>query len=348
MARQLPWSILPLDAWPAADALDWTSATSPASIFDDRRSLDNRPAVQQRVLCAAWGRWLGYLTVEGTDITTGGADHLKRQTILKYVDALSRHLSRVTVRSYLTSFLIVAEHMFQPERLCELNAIVRLLQKRISPVGDNDPELIDSVTLNKAVDRMLIDASLISDTYKRAGHYRDALAIKMLIYTPLRISNLGSLRIGKEINKIGDQFRITIPAQAAKARRPLTYPVSVSLTPLIDTYLDVHRPRLLECRGMHWQANAENAFWISRDGGPQSPRTLSRHIGDLTEVYMGERISPHRFRRVAATSIAVMAPNKTNLIMSVLGQSDLTMAEKHYNRAGTIEAGFKFQAIFNT
>lgn len=347
MVQRLPWSVLPLDVWPEPDQAAWRTAITPASIFDARQSLDNRPPEQISALRAAWGRWLGYLQCQGIDITVGGEGYLERKTVAQHVDLLLQHLGRVTVRSYMTSLLSVADHMFSPNKLIHLKTVTRRVQKEISPVGDQPPERIDSVTMDKITDLMLDDISRISNTYKRAGLYRDALALKILIFTPLRIGNLGSLRIGKEITKVGAQYRITIPGQAAKARRPLTYPVPASLTPLIDTYLDVHRPRLLECRGMHWQDNAENAFWISRDGSAQSPKTLSRHIGDLTEQYLGERVTPHRLRRIAATSIAVMAPDKVNLIKSLLGQSTPAMGEKHYNRAGTIEAGIKFQAIFN-
>ena len=43
-----------------------------------------------------------------------------------------------------------------------------------------------------------------------------------------------------------------------------------------------------------------------------------------------------------------MAPDKVNVIKCVLGQSTQVMGERHYNRAGTIQAGLTFQAIFNS
>ena len=348
MAQRLPWTVLPFCNWSAVDSEAWSVAITPASIFDARRSLHDRSGNQCRVLCTAWGRWLGYLSQIEADIGAGGTGHLKRDIIKIYTESLFEHFSPVTVRSYMTSFLIVAEHMFPAEPLSDLRSVTRSIQKRISPVGKYMPELVDTVTLDHAATQMLHDAERVKNRYRAAGLYRDALASKMLVYAPLRIGNMGALRLGKEISKVGPQYRITVAGEHAKAKKPLTYPLPTSITPFIERYLEHYRPLLLECRGRHWQAGKKDAFWISRDGSEQRPRTLGRHIGDLTEQYLGTRVSPHRFRRIAATSIAVMAPDKINLIKGLLGHSTLSMSERHYNRAGTIQAGMKFQAIFNS
>jgi len=61
----------------------------------------------------------------------------------------------------MTTLLIVADHMFLAEKLAHLKSVTRRVQKEISPVGDHQPELIDSVTLYKIADLMLDDVSHI-------------------------------------------------------------------------------------------------------------------------------------------------------------------------------------------
>ena len=59
-------------------------------------------------------------------------------------------------------------------------------------------------------------------------------------------------------------------------------------------------------------------------------------------------MSPHLFRDAVATGIAISAPADMQMIRSLLGHTTLTTAERHYNLAGSLDAGRRHAATIAT
>jgi len=53
-------------------------------------------------------------------------------------------------------------------------------------------------------------------------------------------------------------------------------------------------------------------------------------------------LSPPFFRDCAATEIAISAPDQVRLIMPILGHTTLMTSERHYNQAGSLQAGRRY------
>lgn len=65
----------------------------------------------------------------------------------------------------------------------------------------------------------------------------------------------------------------------------------------------------------------------------------------VTKRLTGVRIPPHFFRDAAATSLARLSPQDARLIRALLGHSSFGVAERHYIRACTIEAGRNYASV---
>jgi len=70
-------------------------------------------------------------------------------------------------------------------------------------------------------------------------------------------------------------------------------------------------------------------------GGPIGPKYLGNEIGNLTEQAFGKRVSPHKFRHSAGTSIATETPDHVHDVSAVLGHAGLRVSEKFYILADT-------------
>jgi hypothetical protein len=98
---------------------------------------------------------------------------------------------------------------------------------------------------------------------------------------------------------------------------------------------------LRRARG-RWHAPAGDAFWLSRDGSPCSAKTFCNIIEKYTVGPNGRPLSPHLFRSMAATSVAIEAPGSVDLIPAILTHRSQKTGEKYYNLAGSLDASRAF------
>jgi integrase len=170
----------------------------------------------------------------------------------------------------------------------------------------------------------------------RAALYRDGLLIAFLACHPIRLKNLASLRIGQHLLGQGDRYILRLDAAETKGRRPVKQ-YEERLSSAITRYIDHYRPVLLQARG-RWQAHATNEFWISRDGSPCKPTTFQNLIKKHCHGPDGRRLSPHLFRSIFATTVAITAPQSIGLVPIVLAQASPKTSERYYNLADSLEA----------
>ena len=76
----------------------------------------------------------------------------------------------------------------------------------------------------------------------RACQVRNGLMVALLALCPIRRKNFAALEIGRSFVKIKDRWWIVLSASETKERRADERPLPELLTPVIDRYLDQHRP----------------------------------------------------------------------------------------------------------
>ena len=71
---------------------------------------------------------------------------------------------------------------------------------------------------------------------------------------------------------------------------------------------------------------------------------VADRICEHTKRFLGVRISPHRFRHCAATSIATARPELAALLRPLLGHGAGNTAERYYNRAQMVSASRRYSS----
>ena len=134
-------------------------------------------------------------------------------------------------------------------------------------------------------------------------------------------------------------YRIELPPELVKTKRPDHFDLPTRLTPHINLYLAKVRPALLAGHRSDW-------LWITKGGGRQSQKSMAHQVAARTARAFGTGFGPHRFRYVITTSAALRAPSCPGLAVGLLATSRAVL-EEHYNRAGQIEATLRFNALID-
>jgi integrase len=157
-----------------------------------------------------------------------------------------------------------------------------------------------------------------------------------LLHVPLRISNLVTLRIGKELTLIkgtgGWQGRILINPEAVKNGIGQEATLTRESVALIRAYLNDFRTHL---------PNSQTDWLFPGKASPNCPRdkpTFGVAISETIERFVGLRVNPHAFRAFAATMILESNPAALDDVRATLGHSGFNTALKHYRRHETKSA----------
>jgi integrase len=123
-----------------------------------------------------------------------------------------------------------------------------------------------------------------------------AVAISILVYAPIRLTNLVSIELDKNLIKPGrpnGSFLLIFPYFDVKNRVDLNFEFDADLTELIDEYIHDFRPHLL--RGSN-----TNCLFPEVAGQPKTASMFSGQITDRIEETTGVRLTAHQFRHAAA------------------------------------------------
>jgi integrase/recombinase XerD len=71
-------------------------------------------------------------------------------------------------------------------------------------------------------------------------------------------------------------------------------------------------------------------IWISMFGTSMTTSGVYKLIVDFTRHVFGEAINPHRFRHIAATTLAFSGPEKRESARALLTQADIKTTERFY------------------
>jgi len=164
--------------------------------------------------------------------------------------------------------------------------------------------------------------------------FRDGVLIALFAARPVRRRTMAGLRVGEQLVRLGDGWRLALEAKDIKNRRVLATPLPKSLNGLIDHYLAEVRPRLLG-------KPASTAVWLEADGSPVSPQAITRMVYCRSVAEFGVRFGPHRFRHAAGTWTPIEDPKHPGLAATMLAIG-ASMVRKHYDRSEEAVAATAF------
>ncbi len=326
---------LPYRNWPDVDRDLWKRLTFSDGPFDVGGALSHLRPASLNTLQNAYGFFLKHVFDTGVDLTqVAPPDRASLDVLKSYLASLDGLAARTRFGYFSALYQVLAKGYPERDWSRLQSATGRLAYRAVHSGTRRDRA---STPLTPDLIRLAHDLEAVGaqndQPCRQAEALRDSLMVQLLAYHPLRLKNFAELEIGTSIIALGDQFLISIPACQMKANRPLTFTLSTALSAKIRTYIETVRPRF-----PGGENRSAGRLWLRFTYGVWEKAAIGRHISRLTERGLGNRITPHLFRHVAATTIAVTEGADAGVIRPLLGHvSDLT-AQRYYILAGQIEA----------
>jgi hypothetical protein len=320
--------------WPEADRIAWTAAVAKGDRFRRGPAAHWSPSTRrdvEKALC----RWLGYLVAFARDdLIEHPAARLTEDRLVGYVDHLAETVQSVGRCVYIAHLLMAFRMMFPGEPLQILKSVAA--QLRTECQGRPRPWVF-TAQLTALGEKLIAEAGCKGRTRWNVG-YRNGLMLMIWSSRPVRLRAFAQIQIGKHLRKVGEEWRLIFEGPEMKSGRPYQVTLPRQVTPFLEQYLAEVRPTFPGVK-------QHNALWVRAGGGPLLPETISKLIGDRTKAVFGDRISPHRFRHCAASTIAVFAPSEIRIAVGLLEHSSPRITHEHYILARGIAASRQYAAI---
>jgi integrase len=165
-----------------------------------------------------------------------------------------------------------------------------------------------------------------------------AVAIAILTFAPIRVSNLMSIELGKNLIKPGGlniPYWLVFEHYDVKNRVDLNFKFDQPLTDLIDEYVHEFRPTVL--RGT-------NASWLfpGEGGKPKTTTGFGIQMTKRIQKAIGLRITPHQFRHAAAAIYLKHRPGDYETVRRLLGHRSIQTTIMFYCGLQTTQATEQF------
>jgi integrase/recombinase XerD len=329
--------ILPIRDWPELDRARWQVAIKPTEFLRCNGPASRWRSATIGKIAKSYGRWLAFLCSQGWLRDSSTSEVCVNETCLtKYLEDL---------RSKGNNALTVAMRIDELGRACAVispmmdRSLLNLLSRNLfqdwnaSEEVDFRMEILQESAVLAAIGLKLMATSDVDQRPKflQARQYRDGLQISLLALRPLRLSNFGSVQIGRHLLRSGAGWMLKFKAHETKQKKPIEVPFPVALVDHLERYLRDHRHDVSLGR------YAGEGLWPSFLARPQDLSTIRENIIRHTRNSLGFAHTPHMFRHAAATSLAVHSPDEVQIAHIILGNHFLTM-ERSYNLARFVDA----------
>ncbi len=338
---KLPLILKPED-WPALDRQLWSKQFEASALFDEDGNLAHWCAPTRQAGFERYGQWLSFIARRKPELFEAAPNQrLSRKTVGDYIgDCENRGLSVATIFGLVQVLSSTCEAMGTEQDWTWLKTAAARYRSKVRQLGLKPAipisagEILDwSINRLSVVEAMPEESPII-----RALYYRDALMVGCLIACPVRSRAFSSITVDQHLFRGKDRFGFRFFAEDMKDKKARNFSLHKCLAAPLIKYLALHRKTLLRGR-------LSEMMWIGRSGRPLSKDGLAHHLKDVTRKHLGIPLGPHKFRQIAATSIAEFDPEHVGIIRDILGHETLDMAEKHYNRASMKAANTRLQQV---
>jgi integrase len=233
-----------------------------------------------------------------------------------------------TVRVLAVKYLGVDE---ETERLFG-NAVSRLRvrhsglspKNRVALAQFDDPEAVQRFLL--VPDRLWEKAENASGKKARL-RAETAVATELLIYAPIRFTNLRTIRIDEHLSWIGERLHLHFVEHEVKNSEPLHFILPTFVGRRIREFLDRYHGEYLNEPNLH--------LFAGRNGRPKDESCLRKQIKRSLFDETGIEMTPHQFRHVAAKLLLDNMPGHYEVVRKMLGHKKLSTVYEAYSGAET-------------
>jgi integrase/recombinase XerD len=331
-------TILALEEWPDLDQIGWRAATDPGARFDHKaRAYAWRQSTAQNV-ARAYGLFLAWLEHRGDlDRTISPESRVTGSNIKAFVEQMRAwNQSPGTIASTLSRLAMAIKAISDSPRgdphwkwLTTLS--VRFVPRKTSIDLIESASATDTQGLFKIGQQSMDTAEAAVNAYQgavsreSAVQFRDGLLVFFEAFALLRSANLLALRIGTSIIKGSENWRVHLTTKQTKTGSPIDFEVPQAISSAIDRYIEIFRP-ILAMPG----DPSETALWLSFNGLPLSAKALWDATKRVTQRALGRGISSHRFRHIAAVTVATQAPERMRAVSAALSHGSMKTTLRYY------------------
>ena len=329
---------LPVRHWPTSDQTAWAIALQEGELFGEHGLAAHWAAATRAQVENGYGIWLYFLQA------TGDLEHhvrptarLNEERLIAYVASLRCRLAPVSVASRLRD---LAEALRVMDPAGDRSLVLRGLRRQEAiarPCRDKTKYRVAPGDIYEAgLARMdAVERRESRGHTLKALHYSDGLRLAMPVAKPVRLRNLVSTTIGKNLLKVDNVYRWTFGAAETKTGEVIDALLPQRLTPYIDRWITHYRQLLL------WPV-ASDALWISIKGQAMGRAAVYERICVTTTQELGIRINPHAFRHIVATGVAIAMPEEVRLTPFLLDHRTERTVQEHYNLADSLSASSRY------
>jgi hypothetical protein len=328
---------LRFEEWPELDQRLWTESCAPVDKFDDPgygSTLREASLLKTR---KGYGRWLDFLARRGElDPASDPFDRVTRTRLACYLRDLKAvgNADHTIIGRF--GELARAIRILAPDRDSSFirkpfgQTIYAILRRRKRTLVIPHP-----LVLRDWAVQLIAAADTKKTVYERLCGFRDGLLILFLCTCGRRLRSVSLMRLGKEIFRTGDHYRVEFRPDQTKTNKTDRFNLPAAFTPHIDRYINEIRPALLAGRPV-------DNFWIGAGGGPWTAKAIQSQCLALSAKRFGTAFGTHRIRHSIATFAPHMDPANPALGAAVLGISK-EVCQDAYNRGGQAHAARLYQ-----
>lgn len=318
---------LPVDTWPQQDQQLWSDLRTRrryGRVHSEARRWSERRC---RIVTQGYGQWLAYLLKIGElDPDERPEVRATCARIEAFVRQLRRRVSSTSVAMMTQGLQRMLAVMAPHHDWRWLDSVVANLKALSTTSRDKHAHMVDPRDIYALAIDLMEEARRTANRFHSAAKARDGLMIAVLINCPVRIANLTMIEIGQHLRRSPDSYWLHFDEVETKTGASYEADLPPELTPWIEQYLTVHRPKLLaRCNGY-----STDRLWINRWGKTTSEKCARVQINKRTRDAFGRHIWPHLFRSIAATGFVDHAPEKVGLVSYLLGHGNTKTAREHY------------------
>jgi hypothetical protein len=153
----------------------------------------------------------------------------------------------------------------------------------------------------------------VANPYRRAKYFERALSAAILIYASVRMQNLHTIQLDKNIRYHQGNCILTFDKTETKNSRPLELELPKNIAKLLHEFVKDHRPQLPGSRGQY--------LFPGKNGGPRSHNTMRQDFETSVLKHTGLVVNPHLMRHFTAMIAISADPANLEAVAQRLGHS---------------------------
>jgi len=256
------------------------------------------------------------------------------KTILSFF--LKRHGQRKSGQIHNIALLLVniARYWVKvpPEQLEQLQKLRRRVDPGRKGLTDKSRVRLMQFDDEENIAKLVLLPQLLATEARRqdrggvteALRMQTAVALALLLVCPLRIKNLAGLNLERHIMRLrpDGKVHLVIPADEVKNKAPLEFELPADVVAILDRYLEVYRPRLVD--------GPNPWLFPARGGASKPPGAFGVQLSQAIKRSTGLVVNVHLFRHLAAQLTLQANPGAYELVRLLLGHKSVVTTTTFY------------------